>query len=94
MLTIVLLIAGLALLTIGGEALVRGSSRLAALCGISTLVIGLTVVAFGTSAPELAVSVMSAYAGQTVRVHVGTYNDGNGLRSAMYVDDVSLGASP
>ena len=64
MLTILLLIAGLVLLTLGGEALVRGSSRLAALCGISPLVIGLTVVAFGTSAPELAVSVMSAYAGQ------------------------------
>jgi len=33
---------------------------------------------------------LSAYAGRTVRLHVGTYNDGNGLRSAMYVDDVSL----
>ncbi len=64
MLTIILLVAGLALLTLGGEILVRGSSRLAALFGISPLVIGLTVVAFGTSAPELAVSVMSAYAGQ------------------------------
>jgi len=33
---------------------------------------------------------MSAYSGRTVRFHIGTYNDGNGLRSAMYVDDVSL----
>jgi cation:H+ antiporter len=43
---------------------VRGASRLAAAIGISPLVIGLTVVAFGTSSPEMAVSVMSAYEGQ------------------------------
>jgi cation:H+ antiporter len=59
-----LLFAGFVLLTLGGESLVRGSSRLAAMFGISPLVIGLTVVAFGTSAPELAVSVISAYAGK------------------------------
>lgn len=62
--TILLLIAGLALLIIGAEILVRGASRLAAAFGISPLVIGLTVVAFGTSSPELAVSVQSALAGQ------------------------------
>ncbi len=62
--TILLLIAGLALLIIGAEILVRGASRLAAAAGISPLVIGLTVVAFGTSSPELAVSVQSAFAGQ------------------------------
>jgi len=62
--TIILLIAGLALLIVGAEALVRGASRMAASFGISPLVIGLTVVAFGTSSPELAVSVQSAYAGQ------------------------------
>lgn len=53
------------ILLIGGaEALVRGSSRLAAGIGISPLVIGLTVVAFGTSAPEIAVSVRSALSPQ------------------------------
>ncbi len=52
------------LLIVGAELLVRGASRLAALLGISPLAIGLTVVAFGTSAPELAVSVRSALAGQ------------------------------
>lgn len=57
-------LAGLALLVVGAEFLVRGASRLAAFIGISPLVIGLTVVAYGTSAPELAVSVMSANAGQ------------------------------
>lgn len=55
--------AGLALLAGGGELLVRGSTQLAARFGISSLVIGLTVVAFGTSAPELAVSLQSVTAG-------------------------------
>jgi cation:H+ antiporter len=55
---------GLILLTVGAELLVRGASRLAAIAGISPLVIGLTVVAYGTSSPEMAVSVESVYAGQ------------------------------
>jgi cation:H+ antiporter len=55
---------GLALLTAGAEFLVRGAARLAAVAGISPLVIGLTVVAYGTSAPELAVSVGSSVSGQ------------------------------
>ncbi|HEX7708931.1 MAG TPA: calcium/sodium antiporter [Thermoanaerobaculia bacterium] len=60
----VLFVAGLVLLVVGAEVLVRGASRLAAAVGISPLVVGLTVVAFGTSAPEMAVSVQSALAGQ------------------------------
>jgi len=55
---------GLIFLIVGAEALVRGASRLAVAGGISPLVIGLTVVAFGTSSPELAVSIKSALAGQ------------------------------
>lgn len=62
--TIVYFIAGLVLLVIGAELLVRGASRLAAALGIAPLVIGLTVVAFGTSAPELAVSVKAALSNQ------------------------------
>lgn len=62
--TILLFILGLIALIVGAEALVRGASRLAALMGMSPLVIGLTVVAFGTSSPELAVSIKSALAGQ------------------------------
>ena len=60
-LTIVLLIIGLVLLVGGAEWLVRGAANLASAAGVSSLVVGLTVVAFGTSSPELAVSVMSAW---------------------------------
>ena len=62
--TLLLFIVGLVLLVVGAELLVRGASRLAAALGISPLVIGLTIVAYGTSAPELAVSVQSSWAGQ------------------------------
>ncbi|AFL72176.1 calcium/sodium antiporter [Thiocystis violascens] len=55
---------GLAVLILGAELLVRGASRLAVSFGISPLVVGLTVVAFGTSSPELAVSVQSTWSGQ------------------------------
>jgi len=61
--TTLMLLAGLALLVVGAEALVRGASKIAAAFGISPLVIGLTVVAFGTSAPELAVGAQAALAG-------------------------------
>ncbi len=54
---------GLAFLIAGSELLVRGASRLAAFIGIPPLVIGLTVVAYGTSSPELAVSMRSGLAG-------------------------------
>ncbi len=57
---VLLFILGLALLIGGAELLVRGASRLAGLAGISPLIIGLTVVAFGTSSPELAVSIRSS----------------------------------
>jgi len=55
---------GLALLIVGAELLVRGASRLALRFGITPLVVGLTVVAFGTSSPELAVSIQSGLAGK------------------------------
>ena len=56
-------IVGIILLIAGAEALVRGASKLAVLFGVSPLVIGLTIVAFGTSFPELAVSFMAALSG-------------------------------
>lgn len=55
---------GLVTLVFGAQILIRGASKLALSFGISPLVLGLTIVAFGTSAPELAVSVRSAWGGQ------------------------------
>ena len=63
MFSIILALAGLILLIIGGETVVKSSSRLAESFGVSPLVIGLTVVAFGTSAPELGVSLMATLEG-------------------------------
>ncbi len=53
--------AGIIILIVGGELLVKGAAALARSAGISPLIVGLTVVAFGTSAPELAVSVQAAF---------------------------------
>ena len=64
MMTAALFIGGLFLLIVGAEWLVRGASRLASAAGVSALTIGLTVVAFGTSAPEMAVSARAAMDGQ------------------------------
>ncbi len=57
------LAGGLVFLVVGGELLVRGSVRLAEIMGLSPLVIGLTLVGFGTSTPELVTSVQAALAG-------------------------------
>ncbi len=62
--TVLLFIAGLVALIVGAELLVRGASRLATTMGISPLVVGLTVVAMGTSSPEVAVSVGAVLQGR------------------------------
>lgn len=62
--TFLYLVVGFALLVGGAEILIKGASKLAATVGISPLIIGLTVVAFGTSAPELAVSLNASLHGQ------------------------------
>lgn len=59
------IVCGLVLLPLGAEALVRGSTGLALRMGISTLAIGLTVVAFGTGSPELVLSIEAARAGNS-----------------------------
>lgn len=61
--TIVLLIIGLIVLIVGGDYLVKGSSSIALRLHLSPLVVGLTIVAFGTSAPELLISIQSALKG-------------------------------
>ncbi|NNU82172.1 calcium/sodium antiporter [Halovulum dunhuangense] len=60
MVTVLTLLAGFALLIAGGEFLVRGSVQVATRLGVSPLVIGLTLVGFGTSTPELVISVQAA----------------------------------
>jgi len=80
-------ILGLIALIAGAELLVRGASKLALSFGISPLVVGLTVVAFGTSTPELAVSVQSAWSGQ-VDIALGNVV-GSNLFNVLFI----LGAS-
>lgn len=63
LLIVVSLVLGFGLLVAGGDVVVRGAGRLALAAGIQPLVVGLTVVAFCTSAPELAASVTAALAG-------------------------------
>lgn len=65
MLTYILFIIGLALLIKGADWLVDGASSLAKSFNISDLIIGLTIVSFGTSAPELFVNVYASYVGNT-----------------------------
>ena len=62
---LLLLVLGIGLLLGGGELVVRGAADLARSMGVSSLVVGLTVVAFGTSAPELAVNVTAAWVEKT-----------------------------
>ncbi|MCM5682319.1 calcium/sodium antiporter [Schlegelella sp. S2-27] len=62
---LLLFLLGLAALVAGAELLVRGAARLALSFGVSPLVVGLTIVAFGTSAPEVAVSIGAVASGTT-----------------------------
>jgi cation:H+ antiporter len=65
LLNIVSVLVGLVALFLGGNWLVKGASRLAAALGVPPLVIGLTVVSMGTSAPELLVSLSAAFQGSS-----------------------------
>lgn len=86
------LLGGLAVLTAGAEALVRGAARLALMAGISPLVVGLTVVAYGTSAPELVVSVKSVLAG-TPDIAVGNVV-GSNVFNVLFVLGISALVAP
>jgi cation:H+ antiporter len=59
------ILAGLVLLAVGAEGLVRGSSSIALRMGVTPLVIGLTIVAFGTGSPEMIVSLQAALSGNS-----------------------------
>ncbi|MDZ4295822.1 MAG: calcium/sodium antiporter [Patescibacteria group bacterium] len=63
--TVLLFLLGLGLLVKGADVLVDGASSLARRLGVSALVIGLTIVAFGTSAPELVVNLVASLNGNT-----------------------------
>lgn len=63
--SILLIVFGIVLLIVGADALVSGASRIAQRFGIPPLIIGLTIVAIGTSAPEITVSTTAALAGNT-----------------------------
>jgi cation:H+ antiporter len=85
--TILIFLAGLIVLILGADLLVRGASRLAAAFGVSPLVIGLTIVAIGTASPEIAVSLQAAANGQ------GDLTLGNVLGSNIFNILFILGAA-
>ncbi|MBL9153705.1 MAG: calcium/sodium antiporter [Verrucomicrobiales bacterium] len=82
---LLLVIVSLALLVAGAEGLVRGSSSMALKLGLTPLMVGLTVVAFGTSSPELVVSIKAGLAGQ------GDITVGNVVGSNIFNIAVILG---
>ena len=90
--TLFMFVTGLTLLVIGSEALVRGASRLASALGISPLIVGLTVVAFGTSSPELAVSIKAVWSGQD-SVTVGNVV-GSNIFSVLFILGLSALIAP
>ena len=61
----IMIVIGFVLLVLGAELLVRGSSNIASKFHIPEMLIGLTIVALGTSAPELIITVTSAFSGNT-----------------------------
>jgi len=87
-----LIVVGLVALVLGGELLVRGASALAAFLGVSPLIIGLTVVAFGTSAPELAVSLKAGLSGQA-DIAVGNVV-GSNIFNVLFILGISALVSP
>ncbi len=89
----ILFVAGLGLLILGAQTLVRGASRLAVAIGISPLVVGLTVVAYGTSSPELAVGVATALTGRA-EMALGTVVGSNIFNVLFILGGVALITPP
>ena len=88
-LEIILLIIGFTLLVKGADAFVDGCSSLAKAFGIPSLIIGLTIVAFGTSAPELAVSLVAAFKGNSA-ISVGNVVGSNICNMLLVLGGASL----
>ncbi|MCK5573858.1 MAG: calcium/sodium antiporter [Bacteroidetes bacterium] len=87
-----LFLAGLGLLIGGAEFLVRGATRMAVAAGIPPVVVGLTVVSYGTSSPELAVAVQSAWSSQT---QLGLGNIiGSNIFNVLFVLGLSAAITP
>ncbi len=86
------LFVGLALLVYGAHRLVLGASALAYRAGLTPLVVGLTIVAYGTSAPEMAVSVKAAWSGQ-VDLAMGNIV-GSNIFNVLFILGVSALISP
>jgi cation:H+ antiporter len=84
-----LALVGLVALTLGADGLVRGSSRLAFHFGVSPLAVGLTVVAYGTSAPELVASVVASLEGHP-DVAVGNVLGSNVANSALILGGTAV----
>ena len=84
-LSIITIVLSLVILSLGAEGLVRGSSSLALKLGLSPLMVGLTVVAFGTSSPELVVSLRAALSNQ------GDLAIGNAVGSNIFNIGIILG---
>ena len=83
---------GLVLLTVGAEVLIRGATALARQFGVSELLIGLTLVGFGTSTPELVSSVQAAFAGSP-GVAVGNVV-GSNIANILFILGLSAAISP
>jgi cation:H+ antiporter len=90
--TLVIFVLGLVFLILGSDWLVRGASRLASAVGVSPLVVGLTVVALGTSSPELAISIQSSYAGQS-EMAMGNVV-GSNILNVLFIMGISALISP
>ena len=90
--TYILFVAGLVALFFGGEYLVRGASAVARHFRLSPMVIGLTIVGFGTSAPELLVSIQAAMAGQPA-IAIGNVL-GSNIANILLILGVSAAIAP
>lgn len=85
----VLVVLGLGLLTLGAEGLVRSGSALALRLGVTPLVVGLTIVAFGTGSPELVVSAQASYYGNSA-IALGNVVGSNISNTALILGTAAL----